>query len=131
MKKKFKVTVNNETYIVEIEEIKEKVKEKSSTATTSPETIEEPIQKPAEKPVEEKTSRQEPGAIKSPLPGKVTLIRVNKGRSVKKGDVLLIIEAMKMDNEILAPHDGLVGEVFVKPGDYVETGSKLLILEEG
>jgi len=69
------------------------------------------------------------GAISSPMPGKVVALKVRPGDEVKKGDVLLIIEAMKMENEIRAPRDGTVREVFVSEGSPVSTGQPLLALD--
>ncbi|MEI6886146.1 MAG: acetyl-CoA carboxylase biotin carboxylase subunit [Bacteroidota bacterium] len=66
------------------------------------------------------------GHITSPMPGKVTRINVNEGDEVKKGKVLLIIEAMKMENSITAPADGVVHKVNVKLGQMVETSTALV-----
>ena len=66
------------------------------------------------------------GHITSPMPGKVTCINVNEGDEVKKGKVLLIIEAMKMENSITAPADGVVQKVNVKLGQMVETSTALV-----
>jgi len=59
------------------------------------------------------------GDVSSPMPGKVVSIKVNLGDRVKRGDVLLTVEAMKMENEIHSPIDGTVSEIFVKVGDSV------------
>ncbi len=67
--------------------------------------------------------------IKAPLPGIVLAIKANTGASVKKGDVLMIIEAMKMENEILAPRDGVVAQVLAGKGSSVNTGELLLVLK--
>ena len=75
------------------------------------------------------TARAVKGAISSPMPGKVVALKVGPGDKVKKGDVLLIIEAMKMENEIRAPRDGTVKEVFVSEGSSVSTGQPLLTLD--
>jgi len=64
--------------------------------------------------------------LKSPMPGKVIKIQAQPGASVKKGDVLLIVEAMKMENNLLAPRDGVVEGVYTKEGEMVD-GSKLLL----
>ncbi|RLI09208.1 acetyl-CoA carboxylase biotin carboxyl carrier protein subunit [Candidatus Bathyarchaeota archaeon] len=69
------------------------------------------------------------GAILSPMPGKVVSLKVGAGEAVRKGDVLLIIEAMKMENEIRAPRDGVVREVLVSEGSSVSTGQPLLVLD--
>ncbi len=59
------------------------------------------------------------GDVSSPMPGKVVSVKVSPGDKVKKGDVLLVIEAMKMENEIHSPIDGTVGEIYVREGDQV------------
>jgi len=69
--------------------------------------------------------------ISSPLPGKVLSIKVAAGQAVKEGDLLLTIEAMKMENEIVATIDGTVAEVMVSPEDTVQIGDSLISIDEG
>jgi biotin carboxyl carrier protein len=66
------------------------------------------------------------GVVKALMPGRVVRVLVNKGDAVRKGAGLLILEAMKMENEIQAPTDGTVDELFVEPGQTVEAGSDLV-----
>ena len=66
------------------------------------------------------------GVVKALMPGRVVRVLVAKGDSVNKGAGLLILEAMKMENEITAPADGTVDELFVEPGQTVEAGAELL-----
>ncbi len=68
------------------------------------------------------------GAVKvnAPMPGKILKVNVNAGAAVKKGDVLLVLEAMKMENEICAPQDGTVATVECAAGDSVESGKVLV-----
>ena len=66
--------------------------------------------------------------ISSPLPGSVIEVKVTVGQSVKHGQVLLLIEAMKMENEVLAPRDGVVKQIIASKGASVETGAPLLTL---
>lgn len=68
-------------------------------------------------------------AIKAPMPGTILSIKVSPGSSVKKGDILLILEAMKMENEISAPRDGVVSEIFTSNGASVSTGDVLLAIK--
>lgn len=68
--------------------------------------------------------------FKAPMPGLVVVVKVERGIRVKRGDALLILEAMKMQNELRSPHDGVVTEVFVKEGSPVEKGEKLVELEK-
>ena len=67
------------------------------------------------------------GAVKitAPMPGKIVAVKAQAGASVKKGDAVLVLEAMKMENEICAPHDGTVGTVCVQKGASVQTGAAL------
>lgn len=69
--------------------------------------------------------------ISSPLPGKVLSIKVAAGQAVKEGDLLLTIEAMKMENEIVATIDGTVEEVMVSAEDTVQIGDSLISIAEG
>ena len=64
--------------------------------------------------------------VKSPLPGSIVKVVVKSGDAVKKGDVLLTMESMKMENNILAEQDGTVGNVFVQPGQNVMQDDNLL-----
>ncbi len=66
------------------------------------------------------------GVVKALMPGRVVRVLVAKGEAVRKGAGLLILEAMKMENEITAPSDGTVDELFVEPGQTVEAGAELL-----
>ena len=72
--------------------------------------------------------RQE-GSLTAPMPGKILNINVKKGSSVKTGETLLILEAMKMEHTIKANSDGQVIELYVKTGDQVESGSDLMKIE--
>ena len=67
--------------------------------------------------------------LKAPMPGLVVTVPVEEGQEVKEGDVLLILESMKMQNELKAPRDGVVSKVLVKPGDSVEQRQKMLSVE--
>jgi pyruvate carboxylase subunit B len=69
------------------------------------------------------------GGIKSNMQGMVLEVPVSRGAAVKKGDVLLVLEAMKMENPIHAPADGRVVEIFVDVGDVVQSGDVLMVLE--
>jgi biotin carboxyl carrier protein len=67
--------------------------------------------------------------IRAPMPGKVVRVDVNEGQRVEKGQRLAVLEAMKMENDVLAPYDGCVQEVRVIQGEVVEHGRALLVLE--
>ena len=62
------------------------------------------------------------------MPGTILAVNVKPGQAVKRGDVLVVLEAMKMENEIMAPNDGTVGTVNVAKGQSVQTGATLLTL---
>jgi acetyl/propionyl-CoA carboxylase alpha subunit len=84
----------------------------------------------SESPVRFESPGSHSNEVYSPMPGKVTKLFVNEGGKVKKGDVLLIIEAMKMENSILSPADGTVGAINVALNDRVDPGKALIILEK-
>lgn len=102
--KKYRVNVNGSLYEVEIEE------------------MDAPASAAVSAPAAPKASAPAGGAqVKAPMPGNILDVRVQEGQSVKKGQVLVILEAMKMENEIQAPCDGKVTSVCVRKGDAVET----------
>ncbi len=66
--------------------------------------------------------------VESPMPGKILSVKASVGAAVKKGDVILVLEAMKMENEVVAPEDGTVASINVSAGDAVEAGDVLATL---
>ena len=70
----------------------------------------------------------EKGGMIAPMPGKVVDLKVKKGKKVKAGDILVILEAMKMEHTIRASEDGVIDKVMIAKGDQVENGAVLLIL---
>ena len=66
--------------------------------------------------------------VTAPLPGNVLSVKVSQGATVKEGDVLLVIEAMKMENEVAAPCDGTVKQILVSQGQMVATGDTLIVI---
>jgi biotin carboxyl carrier protein len=132
--KMFRVVVNGSEYKVEIEEI---AAEKSSRTAQHPAALSTPPnnqQKPIIKPQQSKpaTTKVEPvvagGRVIAPMPGTVLQVAVNIGDNVTKGQVLLVLEAMKMENEIMAPTDGVVQELNVNQGVSVNAGDVLVVL---
>jgi len=69
------------------------------------------------------------GGIKSNMQGMVLEVAVSRGSEVKKGDLLVVLEAMKMENPIHSPTDGRVSDIFVNAGDVVQSGDVLLVVE--
>ena len=104
--KKYRVNVNGTAYEVEIEEMNGA---------------------PAAAPVAAASGAGE--SITSPMPGNILAVNVAAGDTVKKGQVLMILEAMKMENEIMAPHDGKVTAVAVTKGAAVESGALLCTIQ--
>ena len=111
--KKYKVTVNGTAYEIELEEID------ATQAKT------EPAKEPEAAPVKLSADGE---TVVSPMPGNILSVNVSVGATVKKGDVLMILEAMKMENEIMAPCDGTVKSVNVTKGTSVETGTVLCVI---
>ena len=123
--KKYRVNVNGTNYEIEIEEIKEgDVKAAASAASAAPAA-------PAATPAPAASAPVSAGseAINAPMPGTILSVNVAAGDAVKKGQVLMILEAMKMENEILAPKDGKVSSVGVAKGASVQTGTLLCTID--
>ena len=124
----YKVTLNGKIYEVDVEKgeaIIQKEYEAASPQVT-PATI-VPIQQVAT-PVQQAaapTTSAGANAVKSPLPGTINAVKIQVGQTVKKGDVLFILEAMKMENDIPADKDGKITNIFVQKGATVETGAPL------
>ena len=66
--------------------------------------------------------------VKSPMPGNILKINVSLGQKVNEGDALLILEAMKMENEVVAPKSGTIAQIIVSKGAVVETGAPLIVI---
>ena len=67
-------------------------------------------------------------AVKAPMPGTILKVNVTAGQAVKEGDLLVVLEAMKMENEIMAPKAGTVAQVLVSKGSTVDTGATMVVL---
>ena len=118
--KQYKVTVNGTAYEITLEAID--ASEVKTAPVAAPEAVPAPAAAPAPAPVAAAPAGGE--TVNAPMPGNILDIKVANGASVKKGDVLIILEAMKMENEIMAPCDGTVNVVVTK-GSAVETGAVL------
>lgn len=128
--RKFMINVNGKSYEVEVEEIKDGViaapvaqpaPRAAAPAPVAPKAAPKPAAAPAAVPAGAST-------VTAPMPGTILSINVKAGDPVKKGQVLCILEAMKMENEIMAGNDGTVAAVSVSQGDSVSTGQVLIAL---
>ena len=130
---KYKVTLNEKTYEVEVEAGKSMLLDEYEAYAPAP----APAAVPAPAPAAAAPAAPAPApaavtaagdTISAPMPGNILRIEVNQGDAVKKGQTLLILEAMKMENEIAAPRDGTVAQIVTAKGAVVETGTPLLVL---
>ncbi len=128
---KYKVTLNGRTYEVEVEAGKamllaeyEAVAPAAPAAAPAAAPVAAPAAAPAAAPVITGTGE----AVPAPMPGTILKVNVAKGDQVKSGTVLCVLEAMKMENEILAPKDGTVTQVAVSKGASVDTGAPLVFI---
>ena len=110
---KYVVTLKDRTYEVEVEEGQAMILDEYEVTA--------PAAAPA-------AATAEGTPVTAPLPGSVLSVKVSQGAAVKEGDVLLIIEAMKMENEVAAPCDGVVKQIVVSQGQMVSTGDTLIVI---
>ena len=110
--KNYKITVNGKVYDVTVEQA-----DGAAPVVSAP------------APAQKQTDSAGAVTVKAPMPGTILDIKVSAAQSVKKGDVLCILEAMKMENEICAPNDGVVDAVLVNKGDSVEVNAELISLK--
>lgn len=132
MSKKFKITVEGKSYEVEVEELGNTSSSNPSAAQKTQST--ERVQAPAPKKSPAGSSKQQPaatggGVVEAPMAGKIIDVKVSKGEKVNQGDLIVVLEAMKMENEIYAPAAGEVTEVMVAADDSVNSGEALLKIE--
>lgn len=125
--KKFNVTVNGTAYEVEVNEVKGAAPAAAPAPAPAPKAAPAPAAAPAPKAA---PAAVPAGAetVKAPMPGKILSVAVSAGQEVKKGETLLILEAMKMQNEIAAPRDGVIAEVRVSANQTVSTGEDMVVL---
>lgn len=127
----YKVTLNGKIYEVEVEQGEAVIQAEYDAAlpVATPAVAEAPVS--ASQTPSAPTSAPAVGGgegVKSPFPGNVNAVKVAPGQAVKEGDVLVIVEAMKMENEITAPKAGKIGQVLVQKGATVETGAVLVTI---
>ena len=122
--KNYRITVNGTAYDVAVEELG------AGAVAAAPAA---PAVAAAPKPAAPQAAPAASGAagsvkVAAPMPGKILAIKANNGQAVKRGEVIMILEAMKMENEITAPEDGTIASINVGVGDSVESGDTLATL---
>lgn len=127
---KYKVTLNGRTYEVEVEAGKAMLLDEyeaiaPAAPATAPAAAPAPVAAPSAAPAASLAAGE---PVKAPMPGVVLKVQVHQGQAVKAGQVLVILEAMKMENEIVAPKDGTVAQIVAAKGASVESGAPLVIL---
>ena len=124
--RKFLVNVNGASYEVMVEEINGAAAPVAAPAPVAAAPAAAPVAAaPAAAPVAAAAGQE---SVESPMPGNILAVNVKAGDAVKKGAVLMILEAMKMENEIMAPRDGVVAAVNVQKGATVNTGDVLCVI---
>ena len=138
--KSFKYTINGNVYKVHINSVVDDIADVEVNGTPYQVKLEKPAKKqmvtlkrPAQAPttasgdpvVTRPAASTTQGAVKTPLPGVILQVKCNVGDTVKRGQTLIILEAMKMENDIVAPQDGTVACINVTAGQSVESGAVL------
>lgn len=131
---KYKVTLNGRTYEVEVEAGKAMLLDEyeavvpTAAPVAAPAAAPAPVAAPAVAPAPAAAAPVAGDAVTAPMPGNILKVNVTPGQAVKEGDVLVVLEAMKMENEILAPKACTVKQVLVSKGSTVDTGATLVVL---
>lgn len=119
--KNYRITVNGTAYDVAVEEL-------GAGVVSAPVAAAPVAAAPAAAPAPVASGSEGAVKVSAPMPGKILAIKANMGQAVKKGDVVMVLEAMKMENEIVAPSDGTIASINVAVGDSVESGDTLASL---
>ena len=130
---KYKVTLNNRVYEVEVEQGEAMLVDEyelKAPAAPAPAAPPAPVAAaaPAAAPAPAAGAVAAGEVVKSPMPGNILKINVTQGQQVKEGDVLIILEAMKMENEVVSTKSGTVAQILVSKGAVVETDSPLVVI---
>lgn len=121
------VTINNKNYEVEVEKGQASIVKTTEVAVKNIPIA--PLTATLPSPAATTVTSANGEAVTAPMPGTVINIKVNNGEKVKKGDVIFILEAMKMENEIVAPIDGVVVQIIAAKGSSVSTGDVLAVIQ--
>ena len=130
---KYKVTLNGRTYEVEVEAGKAMLLDEYEAIAPAPAAAAAPVAAaPAAAPAAAASAAPvvtgSGEAVNAPMPGNILKVNVQNGQAVKAGEVLVVLEAMKMENEIMAPKAGTVTQVLVSKGSTVDTGAPLVVI---
>ncbi len=129
---KYKVTLNNRVYEVEVEQgeamLVDEYELAAPAAPTPAAAAAAPVAAAAPSAAAAPMAVAAGEAVKSPMPGNILKINVTQGQKVNEGDVIMILEAMKMENEIVATRSGTIAQIAVSKGAVVETGAVLAVI---
>ena len=130
---KYKVTLKGKTYEVEVNQGEAMILDEYEAAAPVPSAPAAPVAPaasaaPSPAPAAPAPAAAEGEKVSSPMPGTIVRVDVKAGQKVKQGEVLAVLEAMKMENEIMAPHDATVVQVLVNKGTKVDSGTPLMVL---
>ena len=130
---KYKVTLNGRTYEVEVEAgkamcVAEYEAYAPAAAPVAAPVAAAPVAAPAAAPAAAGVTVAGGESVKAPIPGNILKVNVSVGQNVKAGQVLVVLEAMKMENEIMAPKSGTVTQVLVTKGSSVSSGDVLIVI---
>ena len=123
---KYRVTLNNRVYEVEVEEGSAVLLNEYEAASPAPAAVSAPAPKQESAPAPAPSG--DGNAVKAPMPGNILKISVTVGQKVSEGETLLVLEAMKMENEVTADRSGTVTGIIAAKGQTVETGDPLGVI---